>query len=142
MRKHEQYRQDAIQYIKQHKGVDFLAKFEAGKISLPCEVLQKRWEEILQETWRIGSPDKRDLALTILDTHRLLAPYAKHKRIPRNIVQLTLTLQTYIYAHAESGAKPFESILVHLCEFAYGVPDGKFLPTKKELEKYFENYTK
>ena len=107
-------------------------------------MLQKRWEEVLQETWKTnGKPNKRDLALTILDTHNLLLPFAKRKLVPREIVQLALTLQTYVYTHADGSCqKPFESIVVHLCEFAYGVPDGKFLPTVKDLEKEFELYIK
>ena len=144
MRTHEQFRQDVETFLKQNKGEEYLQKFVDGKKPVPCELLQTWWEEVLQETWRTnGKPNKRNLALTIIDTHKLLLPYAKHKRIPREIVQLVMTLQTYVYAHAdESTTKPFESIVVHLCEFAYGVPDGKFLPTAKELEKEFKPYIK
>ena len=144
MRTHEQYRQDVASFLQQNKGEDYLQKFVDGKKPVPCELLQRRWEEVLQETWKTnGKPNKRDLALTIIDTHNLLLPYAKQKRIPREIVQLVMTLQTYVYAHAdESTTKPFESIVVHLCEFAYGVPDGKFLPTTKELEQEFTIYIK
>ena len=144
MRTHEQYRQDVASFLQQNKGEDYLKKFVDGKKPVPCELLQRRWEEVLQETWKTnGKPNKRDLALTIIDTHNLLLPYAKQKRIPREIVQLVMTLQTYVYAHAdESTTKPFESIVVHLCEFAYGVLDGKFLPTTKELEQEFAIYIK
>lgn len=144
MRTHEQYRKDVADFLIKNKGEDYLQKFVDGKKPVPCELLQKRWEEVLQETWRTnGKPNKRDLALTIIDTHHLLSPFAKHKRIPREIVQLVMTLQTYVYAHADEGTtKPFESIIVHLCEFAYGVPDGKFLPTMAELEQQFDKYIK
>ena len=144
MRTHEQYRQDVAQYIKKNKGETYLQKFVDGKKPVPCELLQQRWEEVLQETWRTnGKPNKRDLALTIADTHQLLCPHAKRKLIPREIVQLVMTLQTYVYAHSEENVtKPFEQLVVHLCEFAYGVPDGKFLPTTKDLEQEFEVYIK
>lgn len=144
MRTHEQYRQDVAEFIKQNIGEKYLQQFLDGTKPVPCEMMQKRWEEILQQTWRTGcKKNKRDLALTILDTHQLLYPHAKNKRIPRELVQLALTLQTYVYAHTDGKTpKPFESIVVHLCEFAYGVPDGRFLPTRKELEKQFEIYTK
>ena len=144
MRTHEQYRKETEEYIKQNKGEKYLQLFVAGKKPVPCELLQRRWEEVLQQTWKTnGKPDKRNLALTILDTHRFLLPFAKRKLIPRDVIQLAMTLQTYIYAHTDDNCqKPFERLVVLLCEFAYGVPDGNFLPTTQELEKQFEIYTK